>query len=124
MAKRLFVYGTLRGEARHPMHAVLAGAGHCLGRAEVAGRLYRVDWYPGLVIDDASDGDRVTGDVWVLDDDRALRELDTYEGSEFARRPVTATLADGSAVHAEAFIYHGEHDSGSRIPSGDWLRPD
>src|SRR4029078_4068253 len=54
----LFVYGTLRRSAAHPMHALLRETASLLGDARVRGVLYRVAEYPGLVLD--------AGAGWVL----------------------------------------------------------
>ncbi len=45
----VFVYGTLRQGASN--HFRLEGA-TTLGEAWVLGQLYRIDWYPGLLLDD------------------------------------------------------------------------
>ncbi len=129
---RLFVYGSLRAGAGHPMHAVLAKAGTFVGRGRVRGHLLRIDWYPGLVrLDDVDD--TVVGDLWSLDDPTALRELDAYEGCgpdaepphEFERRSTTVVLDDGRTLPAWVYVYAGPVPARlPRIPSGDWLCAD
>ena len=108
----LFVYGTLRSGAGHPMQATLAAAGRSLGATRVRGVLYTVDWYPGLVV--APDAGWVVGELWHLDDAGVLPTLDEYEGEEFRRE----TLA---CCGAWAYLYVGPTKGLDVVASGDWL---
>ena len=121
MTDRLFVYGTLRDRSGHPMHEVLAKAATLQGPGQICGRLYRVDWYPGLVLGDEASGERVHGDLYAVHDRPALRVLDEYEGGEYERREVSVTLPDGVTVIAFAYVYTGNVDSLDPVPGGDWL---
>jgi gamma-glutamylcyclotransferase (GGCT)/AIG2-like uncharacterized protein YtfP len=115
----LFVYGTLlRGERNH---AVLSGARFVRDaktRAEMT--LLDLGPYPAL----ARGGDTcVAGELWDVDD---LREIDAFEGPNYAREPVT--LDDGTVAQAyvlrgslAALVSAGRARSGAnRIASGDW----
>jgi gamma-glutamylcyclotransferase (GGCT)/AIG2-like uncharacterized protein YtfP len=51
-----------------------------------------------------------------------LSELDAYEGSAYARRPVAARLADGTLVTAEAYVWTGPIAGLAPIPHGDFAR--
>jgi len=134
----LFVYGTLRagapGEpgAGNPMMELLQKRARRIGRGRVRGRLYQVDWYPGLR-HSPSARDSVVGDVYALADCRALlRTLDAYEEAsvkpkpeaEYLRRKKVVALEDGGKIDAWTYIYNRNPDESRRIPSGDFLAPD
>jgi gamma-glutamylcyclotransferase (GGCT)/AIG2-like uncharacterized protein YtfP len=132
-ADSLFVYGTLRPGADHPMAAVLAEASTHLGPACFQGRLYRVSWYPCVVPSD-SPADRVLGDVFSLHPtsaDDLLRRLDLYEGAQprpdgpalyrRERRPVV--LDSGRSLDVWIYLFNRPVDRLERIPSGDFLAP-
>jgi gamma-glutamylcyclotransferase (GGCT)/AIG2-like uncharacterized protein YtfP len=107
----LFVYGTLRATAGHPMHAVLAAAATAEGTATVRGRLHDLGEYPGLVLDPA--GDRVTGELYRIHDPAVWATLDAYEGCgpddplphEFSATETMALTADGS-VPCTIYVYN------------------
>lgn len=91
----LFVYGTLRAAAGHPMQRHLRQHAHWLGAGQVAGRLYDLGRYPGLVPDTRAG--LVQGDVYRLRYARTLLNiLDHYEECaarmpqprEYRREPV------------------------------------
>ena len=50
LSLNLFVYGTLRDDPAHDMFHVLAANAELIGEATVAGRLYDLGEYPGLVL--------------------------------------------------------------------------
>ncbi len=113
--QRVFVYGTLRGGGSN---AWRLAAGVCLGPATVAGRLYRVSWYPALVCD--PDGGPVVGELWAVPD-TLLPALDAFEGPEYRRMRVPVDCAD--AVTREAWLWEwaAAADGLAIIASGDWL---
>lgn len=110
---RVFVYGTLRQGAAQGHR--MAGA-EWLGRGEVRGELFRVSWYPGVVL--REDGGFVKGDVFAADDD-LLDKLDEYEGGEYRR--VRVEVKGDSAGVAWIWEWAGEVPEDGRIPTGDWL---
>jgi gamma-glutamylcyclotransferase (GGCT)/AIG2-like uncharacterized protein YtfP len=126
----LFVYGTLRDDPAHEMFHVLARNAKFVGEATVAGRLYDLGEYPGLVL--SSDGtDRVKGELYRLNEataKNALSVLDDYEGlgatdplpHEYRRALVTACLTDGRSITAWAYILDRPSSSLPRIMSGDF----
>ena len=121
-AVRLFVYGSLRRDAEGMSHPLLADA-RCLGAATVAGALFRVDWYPGLVL--GGEG-VVHGELYELPIDKVdhmLTSLDDYEGGGFRRRKASVTV-DG-IDHADAWVYTyiGPTHALSAIDSGDHGAP-
>lgn len=124
----LFVYGTLRRDARHPMHEVLARHAVLAGEASVPGRLHDLGAHPGAV--PSADGSRVRGELYALRESApVLAALDAYEGYVpesveqrlFVRAVVEATPEDGDAVPAWIYWYASAIPPGSLIASGDWL---
>jgi gamma-glutamylcyclotransferase (GGCT)/AIG2-like uncharacterized protein YtfP len=116
--ERVFVYGTLRRGGSNGWR--MAGS-NWIGLAEVAGRLYRIDWYPGLVLDSAAGP--VTGELFEVDE-ALLATLDDYEGPEYRRVLTRAALCgDSCAGSCEAWVWewHGGIDEASRLARGDWL---
>lgn len=123
----LFVYGTLRPAARHPLQRWLRRAASWVGTGECRGWLYDLGRYPGLVSD--PNGAPVYGDVFRLRRPRAvLRALDRYERCaprtpqprEY-RREWLEISCRGRPLHAWVYVYNREPPQGSRIPSGDYL---
>lgn len=122
MANLLFVYGTLRGDSGHPMHAVLAAGARKIGSGSVKGSLFRIDWYPGLVLAEHDDSDeRVRGDLWEVVDLPTLRVLDDYEGDDYERRDVAVDIDGGAVTPASAYVYIKATTDLQRVASGDWL---
>src|SRR5262245_42755467 len=67
MNRILFVYGTLMSSASHSMGARLGRQARLIGSASIAGKLYLLGSYPGLV--ETDDGvSRVWGEVFELED--------------------------------------------------------
>jgi gamma-glutamylcyclotransferase (GGCT)/AIG2-like uncharacterized protein YtfP len=124
-AVRIFVYGSLRRDATGTAHPLLRDA-RFLGAATVRGQLYRVDWYPGLVL--SPDEGAVHGELFELTPDhldRTIAALDDYEGGGFRRRRTVASL-EGSeeALDTWTFAYLGPTHSLERIGSGDFGAPE
>lgn len=110
---RVFVYGTLRGGGSN--HFRMAG-GLFLMRATVKGRLFRIDWYPGLVL---GGGGTTLGEVFEVTTE-ILRELDEFEGSEY-RRVLTDVSHGEMTIRAWVWEWLGPVDEARHIASGDWL---
>lgn len=120
----VFVYGTLRpGEAGYAdFH--LSEKAEYLGPARVAGRLYDLGDYPGLLLGGPGS---VSGDLLRPRDERLLAELDAYElfdpanpaGSEYLRVP--AQTLD-RAITIWIYVYNFPLETARPIVSGDWLR--
>jgi gamma-glutamylcyclotransferase (GGCT)/AIG2-like uncharacterized protein YtfP len=114
---RLFVYGTLRAGGGQEWR--LRGAAS-MGKSRMAGRLYRLGNYPGMVRDGA---DFVIGEVYrLVHAERLLAELDLYEGDRYTRVSEIAVLADGTEVECWVYVYRGAVEESQRIASGDFLR--
>ena len=129
----LFVYGTLRpgigtrqGEAAQAFARLDAGC-RWLGPASIRGRLYRIDWYPGLVIDPTAAP--VTGDLCLLHrPDELLPFLDAYEEAgptfpapqEYRRERHIVTGPEGPA-EAWVYVYARPVAGLELIEGGGWL---
>lgn len=120
----VFVYGTLRRGGSN--HFRMAGAEFISG-GTVAGHLYRIDWYPGLVLDEA--GDEIHGEVFSVDSD-LLAALDVFEGlsageiqgSEYRRIPATVMQRNSQPITAWVWEWIGMTCESQRLPDGDWLK--
>jgi len=125
----LFVYGTLMRGYAHPMARLLSANADFIGEASCCGRLYRVKHYPGLVLsNDATDV--VFGELYRLRAvDDLLREFDMYEAcgegfaepTQYVRRTLPVTRADGSVNEAWTYIYNWPVTDLARIESGRFL---
>jgi gamma-glutamylcyclotransferase (GGCT)/AIG2-like uncharacterized protein YtfP len=92
-----------------------------MGAARVAGRLYRVKWYPGIRLGEAA-SEWVVGDVFRVRDPMVLAALDQYEGpTEYQRVLTTAMLESGDTTRCWVYEYIGPVREERRIASGDWL---
>ncbi|MES2474933.1 MAG: gamma-glutamylcyclotransferase family protein [Verrucomicrobiota bacterium] len=120
----VFVYGTLRrGGSNHFRMA----AAEFISAGTVNGRLYRVHWYPGMVLDEA--GDEIHGDVFAVDAE-TLAALDVFEGlsageiqgSEYRRCKTEVMLHDSRVMEAWVWEWVGETDESKRLTDGDWLK--
>ena len=119
----VFVYGTLR---RGASNAWRMDGAEWLDAGEVKGRLYRIDWYPGLVLDAA--GGRVAGDLWRVTSEH-LAALDAFEGASTEEvegaeyRRVRARILGVDPAMSEAWVWEwrGPQREADRIAGGDWL---
>lgn len=124
MPVSLFVYGTLKRTSPRKKHRLLRDA-RFVDVASMPGTLYHLGAYPGMVREPKDRG-RVFGEVYELPDedaDRALQELDDYEGSEFIRRRAYATLGDGKRRSAWAYVLRRPPPRSARpVDSGRYAR--
>lgn len=121
--RRVFVYGTLRRGGSN--HFRMAGADFvCAGT--VRGKLYQIDWFPGLILDDSAGA--VSGEVFEAGHD-LLAALDVFEGvsadetqSEY-RRVTTTVFPEngGEPISADIWEWLGAVDESKRMKGGDWL---
>ncbi len=126
----LFTYGTLRLNYEHPMAKALVEASELYGLGYIkCARLYRVDWYPALVLTN-NDKDVVVGDIFKIHDLSILRQLDDYEGvksddtfSEYRREKIKVYM-DNNVADCWIYIYNVKlSDNAVLIASGDFLNP-
>ena len=131
MNPHLFVYGSLVAAALHAQGARLRQEAMLVGPATIAGRLYRVTWYPALRPAQGP-GDRVVGEVYRLNDAaKSLAWLDEYEGivpssssaaasGEYARDQQPVTLTNGEGLPAWVYLYQRSVPEDARIIDGIW----
>ncbi len=112
----VFVYGTLRLGGSN--HFRMADA-EFVESGTLRGRLYRIDWYPGLVVDPA--GDEISGEIYSVNPED-MGVLDAFEGHEYRR--IRATVRTPYGVPMQAWIWEWlmPVDEGQRITGGDWLQ--
>ena len=107
--ERLFVYGSLQPGG--PNEHVLTVIGGEWKPAVIKGKLIESGWgarmgYPGLVVDEA--GDDVHGHVFISSSlDTHWAYLDEFEGEEYERIVVSATLVSGEQVQAHVYALRG-----------------
>jgi gamma-glutamylcyclotransferase (GGCT)/AIG2-like uncharacterized protein YtfP len=119
----LFVYGTLRPSLAAGWPRKLVGDLEVVATATVAGRLYDLGDYPGMV---AGEG-VVHGELLRIRDDDRLSAIDAYEecggpGALFRREAVQATCGDGTRLSAWAYFYDLPPDAAPAISHGDFAR--
>ena len=133
MNPHLFVYGSLVAAASHPKGARLRQEALFLGPATIAGRLYRVTWFPAMrpAIGPA---DWVHGELYRLSDPiRSLVWLDAYEGitpggssaaapDKYFRAERPVTVSDGAIQSAWVYFYQQPLPAASHMPDGIWRR--
>jgi predicted GNAT family N-acyltransferase/gamma-glutamylcyclotransferase (GGCT)/AIG2-like uncharacterized protein YtfP len=117
----LFVYGSLRRKAGHPVHRVLVEAGKFIGNGRFQGKLYDLGRFPGA-IPSREISDRVIGEIYRIEEDRrTFQLLDKYEGSHFRRARGPVVLDNGEKISAWIYLYIGPMHLGKLIRSGDYL---
>ncbi len=120
----LFFYGVLMPELATGRMAELVALLEPGQAASVAGDLYAIadpeGHHPAMVPGSGTVHGRLhlPGRFGAAE----LAEMDAYEGGAYARRPVTALLADGAEVAAEAYIWIESTAGLAPIPHGDFAR--
>ena len=114
----VFVYGTLR---RGGSNDFRMADSRFVVEGKVRGKLLRIDWYPGIVVDE--NAGPVVGEVFMVSAE-TIAALDEFEGSEYRRVKIAVEWVDaGESFTAEAWIWEwlGETREDQCIASGDWL---
>lgn len=130
MPQYLFAYGTLRLNAQHKMAKKLASAASLVSLGYITNaQLYKIDWYPALVQSDEED-QIVVGDIFHLEDENLLIELDEYEGVGIGtppyeyRRELIKAYTDGKEIECWVYWYNIPLPNNAQIiDSGDFLNP-
>lgn len=100
----LFVYGTLKSSHDNRWARLLRGHSVLLGHGIVRGKLYRVIWYPGLVLRSCNSS-IVHGEVYGVLNPEIIDALDRYEGQAFKRRRINVRLRSGVVRRAYVYLY-------------------
>lgn len=134
----LFVYGTLRAEAAHPMGDLLRAHGRFVGLGTIRARLYIIDdpdepgsgnAYPGA-LPSPDPRDRVEGELHRIDEPGVvLPAFDAYEACtpdwpephEFLCRVVDVTMTDGTRRRAVSYLYTWDVSRARHVPSGRFV---
>jgi len=128
-AEHLFVYGTLRLGAEHPLAELLSRSADYLGPAAARGKLFLIGNYPGMV-NSEDPTDLVYGDLFRLHPGTPLlRQLDDYEEcapgypepTEYLRCLARVTNQQGIDYSAWFYLYNRPTEHLPRIDSGDFL---
>ena len=128
----LFVYGTLLSNyGNHESNDLMKQYAKYIGKAQLLGKLYMVDYYPGVVDCDASEKCYVRGEVYQLLKPNELFDfLDKYEeydladpeGSEYIRKKATVRLKDSKQeVEAWVYYYNQSIEDLEWLPKGDFM---
>lgn len=121
----LFVYGTLRRDARGRLHRFLAGRASFVDAAAYCGKLYKIDDYPGAVPSN-DPTDSIYGEVYLIRDAVTLFPvLDRYEEcgpefpepNEYVRQQQRVSLSNGGTVNAWLYLYN-HSTSGLQLIAG------
>jgi gamma-glutamylcyclotransferase (GGCT)/AIG2-like uncharacterized protein YtfP len=116
--QNLFVYGSLRRGMQNEFARLLHERSDFVGTAQVRGTLYDLGAYAGLVVS-ATAQCWVSGEVFAIKDDDLMLKLDEYEGSEFERVVVDATLGSGVVTPCWVYSYRGNVAGRREITSGE-----
>ncbi|CAN7311850.1 gamma-glutamylcyclotransferase [Acidovorax sp. LjRoot118] len=118
----VFVYGTLRKGGSNDITR-LRPAPRFVGMARLAGTLYHLGAYPGLLLGGAVD---VVGEVYAIEpalEQRldGIEEIHGRSDDEYFKRELTLPV-DGRPVDCLVYeINPGRVTSAARIESGDWM---
>ncbi|MDX1642261.1 MAG: gamma-glutamylcyclotransferase family protein [Balneolaceae bacterium] len=124
----IFVYGSLRREFRSPARKVLDNHAEFVGEATLQGKLYMIDWYPG-VVESNDPGDIVYGEVYKIKNENiVLTKLDRYEGCspadpkphQFTRKEKRVKLNNGKDLLAWVYLFVSDLSEKEQISSGDY----
>ena len=130
MPDYLFVYGTLRRGANHPMHQLLMQNSCFIGMAHFQGKLYQVTHYPAVVAS-ANPDEQVLGEVYqLLQPEQTLPQLDKYEEcsadfpapQEYRREMQQVVLENGDSLIAWVYLYNRSTVGLEQLLSGDFMQ--
>jgi gamma-glutamylcyclotransferase (GGCT)/AIG2-like uncharacterized protein YtfP len=115
----VFVYGTLRRGASN--HFRMADS-RFVAEGKVRGKLYRIDWYPGIVVDE--NAGPVVGEIFMANAE-TIAALDEFEGNGYRRVRASVDVTDdagtSSVIKAWMWEWIGDPDQAQCIASGDWM---
>lgn len=112
------------------MSRFLSENSELVGKGHILGILYRISWFPGVVLSDNS-SDKVFGTIFKLkNSDNVFSVLDDYEGfyednlkeSLFKRVQTTVFLENADPLISWVYLYNQNIENSQRIISGDFLK--
>ena len=127
----LFVYGTLLSNyGNHESNEMMLQYAKFVGKATLQGKLYMVDYYPGVIECDKNEKCFVKGEVYqILYPSELFAFLDKYEEcnpqdphSEYIRKKAIVRLKD-TKQEIEAWVYFYNHsiEDLEWLPKGDFM---
>lgn len=125
----IFVYGSLRKGFSSPAREVLDNHTEFINKARFQGKLFKIDWYPGVVPSEDED-DIVYGEVYkIINREEVLSKLDHYEGCSpsdpkphaFVRKEMPVVL-NNKEITAWIYLFDLPVDDMIQIRSGDYLK--
>jgi gamma-glutamylcyclotransferase (GGCT)/AIG2-like uncharacterized protein YtfP len=122
--RHVFVYGTLRRSGRNDINR-LDPAPRYVGMGEVQGKLYHIDWYPGLTLG-GEEAVTVVGEVYEIDPrlEALLDEIEMIvpgDDSEYFKREL-AVEVEGRPIRCLVYEINPERVRGkATIGHGDWI---
>lgn len=128
--EHLFVYGSLCRETAGSLHPLLSDDAEYCCAAQLPGKLYEIDGYPGAV-PSPSTASVIHGELYRLyHPQRLFQRLDAYEECsahfpqphEYRRIVETVTTATGKVIAAWIYVYNHGLTGRRLIPSGDYRR--
>ena len=129
----IFVYGTLRKACPTGAHTKYLAGATFIDYALVRGSLYRVSYYPALLLAEMTDtsAGEVIGEIYKLASAHQLTDLDTYEEcdypaqpeQEYLRQKITVITASGITLSAWVYCYQRAIEGLEVMASGDFLNP-
>lgn len=131
----LFVYGTLRRDCPTGAHKQYLQGAEFVSKAKAHGELFLVDYYPGFClpkqVNHTNAAAWVIGEVYSLQNDHQLEKLDRYEGCtsdspephEYTRALIEVILPDHQILTVWTYVYKGDTNALTFLPSGDFLQP-
>ncbi|MBU3666058.1 MAG: gamma-glutamylcyclotransferase [Chthoniobacterales bacterium] len=108
-------YGTVRRGGSN--HFRMAGA-EFVAPATARGRLYQIDWYPGLVLDDKAG--EIIGDIYQVSAE-LMEALDAFEGAEYPASACWQRCWMVRNARHGFWEWLGAVAESRRITGGDWL---
>jgi gamma-glutamylcyclotransferase (GGCT)/AIG2-like uncharacterized protein YtfP len=123
-SRHVFVYGTLRRGGRNDINRLVPPPCY-VGMGEVQGRLYHIDWYPGLTLG-GEEAVTVVGEVYeitpeleaVLDE---IEQIVPGEASEYFKREL-AIEVHGRDLQCLVYEINPERVRGRQaMGHGDWI---
>lgn len=125
----IFVYGTLRRACTSGAHRIYLANAEFIFDAKVRGHLYRVSYYPALVLDESAGW--VLGEVYRLTSPEQLQQLDAYEEctypsqpqQQYQRKKTDVVTRTGKLMSVWIYAYQNPISGLEKIASGDFLNP-